>query len=58
MGQVDDCLYNSVVLFGLQHVNDKILVDLYLIDREVAEVGERGKAGAEIISAFVNLFSI
>ena len=51
MAHLDDRLDDQARLVILADRGDEIALDLDLLDRELAQVGERGEAGAEIVEA-------
>ena len=48
-GQLDHALDDAQIVGVYQHVAHKALIDLQGIHRQLAQVGQRGVAGAEII---------
>src|ERR1700754_1735760 len=49
VGHGDDCGDDGAVAAALVDLGDELAVDLHPVDGEVAEVAERGVAGAEVV---------
>ena len=49
MPDVDDRTHDHLVLGACEHAGDEGLIDLDLVDRELLQLRQRGKAGAEVV---------